>query len=111
MTRPRFLESETFKALRSGDKETFNRLAANGVDLTDCDLRATDFRNTDLSNADLRGAYLRDADLRGQDLRNLDLEGVSLFNAKISGTYFPENLSAQEIAFSLEHGTRLRTGK
>ena len=34
--------------------------------------------------------------------------GASLLDAKLSGTYFPAALSAQEIRLSLETGTRLR---
>jgi hypothetical protein len=39
----------------------------------------------------------------------MDLEGCSLLHANISGTYFPDNISAQEIANSVEYGTRIRT--
>ena len=41
----------------------------------------------------------------------MDLEGCSIFHAKVSGTYFPENLSAAELRMSLEMGTRLRITK
>ena len=37
-----------------------------------------------------------------------NLEGASLLGAKLSGTYFPTELSAQEIRLSLDTGTRLR---
>ena len=87
-----------------------SRLSANGrkFDFSDTDLRGTDFRTVDLANVVLTGAYLRDADLRGLDLRHLDLEGCSIHNAKIGGTYFPDNLSAAEISMSVQYGTRLR---
>lgn len=113
MTRPKFLDDETFKSLRSGEKETFNNLVKNreSIDFSDCDLRATDFRGIDLSKVILKGAYLRDANLRGQDLRQHDLEGCSIFHAHISGVFWPRNLSAEEIRLSLDHGTRMRTIK
>ena len=38
----------------------------------------------------------------------LDLEGASIAGTKISGTYFPKELSAEEINLSLQHGTRMR---
>jgi hypothetical protein len=113
MARPKFLDDEAFKSLRSGEKEEFNNLVKNKekIDFTDCDLRATDFRDVDLSNVVLKGAYLRDANLRGQDLRQHDLEGCSIFHAHISGVFWPRNLSAEEIRLSLDHGTRMRTIK
>ena len=79
------------------------------VDFSNADLRGVDLRNVDRQKLILRDAYLRDADLRGLDLRHLDMEGCSLHGAKISGTYFPDNLSPQEIANSVQFGTRLRT--
>ena len=62
----------------------------------------------DLAKVRLRGSYLRDADLRGVDLRHVDMEGCSLYHAKISGAYFPTNLSAAEISMSVQYGTRVR---
>jgi len=108
--RPQFLDDEAFRCLRSGDYRAFNELAKKRqvIDLSNCDLRTTDFRYVDLSNVVLRGSYLRDADLRGVDLYHLDLSGCSLHNAKISGTYFPPNITAEEIRLSHEFGTRLR---
>jgi uncharacterized protein YjbI with pentapeptide repeats len=56
----------------------------------------------------MANTYLRHADLRGLDLTHTNLEGASINSAKISGTYFPTTLSAEEITLSLIHGTRLR---
>lgn len=111
MTKPKFLDDEAFKCLREGNYEAFNNYVKNRdlVDLGDCNLRGTDFRNADLSKVKLAGAYLRDADLRGQDLRHMDLTGCSLFHAKISGVWFPDNVPLEEIEFSVNHGTRIRT--
>jgi len=110
MALPKFLKDEAFKSLRAGDLDTYHRLIANRdvVDFSDCDLRGTDLRKADLRKVNLRGAYLRDADLRGQDLRHLDLTGCSLLHAHMSGTFFPDNISAEEIRLSHDFGTRLR---
>ena len=62
----------------------------------------------DASGLDLSDAYFRGADLRGIDFRQTNLEGASMAEAKISGCYFPKELSAEEIRMSVELGTRLR---
>ena len=107
---PSFPQDRAFKALRAGDIHAFHEAVVDReeVDFSGTDLRGTDFRRADLSKLILRDAYLRDADFRGCDLRHLDLAGASLQNAKISGTYFPENIAASEIRMSLRHGTRIR---
>jgi uncharacterized protein YjbI with pentapeptide repeats len=113
MGKARFINDEAFRSLRAGDAQAFHRMIERRsvVDFTDADLRGTDFREVDLSKVILRGAYLKDADLRGMDLRKVDLEGASIHNARIGGTYFSTELSAEEIALSVKHGTRMRTGK
>jgi uncharacterized protein YjbI with pentapeptide repeats len=110
MSSPRFIEDPAYRYLRMGDFAGFEREASGRreVDFSDADLRGVDLRGADLSRVILRGAYLRDADLRGVDLRHMNLEGCSLLAARVSGTYFPASLSAQEIANSVELGTRLR---
>jgi uncharacterized protein YjbI with pentapeptide repeats len=113
MTKPRFPDDPAFRCLRVGDLDGYHR-AIEGravVDFTGTDLRASDFRRADLSRVVLRDAYLRDADFRGCDLRHLDLEGASIQAAKLSGVYFPANLSPEEICMSIRFGTRLRTNK
>jgi uncharacterized protein YjbI with pentapeptide repeats len=112
MSDPRFLQDPAFRCLRAGDLEGFHRaiVGRDVIDFSGADLRGTDFRKADLRRVVLRDAYLRDADLRGCDLRHLDLEGISLQNAKLSGTYFPANLSAAEIQLSFQLGTRIRMG-
>ncbi len=110
MASPRFVDDPAYRCLREGDFTGFRR-AAEGrpeIDFSDAELRGVDLRGADLSQVVLRGAYLRDADLRGVDLRHMDLEGCSLLGARISGAYFPSSLSAQEIANSVQYGTRLR---
>jgi hypothetical protein len=42
------------------------------------------------------------------DLRHTALEGASLGHAQISGTFFPVELTADEILMSVNFGTRLR---
>ncbi|MDR1397998.1 MAG: pentapeptide repeat-containing protein [Desulfarculales bacterium] len=91
--------------------EKFNQMAAGG--------KAPDLRNTNLSNMDLRharlkgldlsGCYLKGADMRGVDLSGCNLQGVSMEKAKISGCLFPDNVSLEEVKFSVEYGTRIRT--
>ena len=111
MPRPRFpKEQVAFACLRAGDLDGFHNAiqGQRSIDLTDADLRGVDLRKANLQNVVLRGAYLRDADLRGLDLRHLDLEGCSILHAKISGTFFPPSVTAEEIRLSHEQGTRLR---
>jgi uncharacterized protein YjbI with pentapeptide repeats len=112
MGQPRFLDDPAFKSLRLSDFDEFNRLIAGQklVDFSDADLRGVDFRGVaDTEKLMVRGSYLRDADLRGLDLRTWDMEGCSLYHAKISGAYFPINLTPQEISMSVQLGTRMRT--
>lgn len=111
--RARFPDDPAFKAIRVGDVEGYHR-AIQGrqvIDFRGADLRGCDMRNMDLSRVLLRDAYLREADLRGCDLRKHDLEGCSIYNAKISGAFFPDNIPAEEIRLSLEYGTRMRVRK
>jgi uncharacterized protein YjbI with pentapeptide repeats len=111
MPEPSFPDDPAFKCLRAGDLDGYHREieGRNVVDFSRADLRAVDLRGADLTKVVLRDAYLREADLRGCDLRHLDLEGASLDRARISGAYFPANLTADEIELSVRHGTRLRT--
>ena len=96
--------------LRDEHVQEFNRQRQPG---TACDLSALSFRGRDLRGLDARqvnfqDAYFRDADLRGIDFREANLEGASLAHAKVSGCYFPPELSADELRLSVEYGTRLR---
>src|SRR3954471_18256782 len=111
MAAPKFIDDPAYRDLRELDFENFQQHSAgrDRLDFSNADLRGVDLTHVDPGKLVLRDAYLREADLRGLDLRLLDLEGCSLHNAKISGTYFPENLSPQEIANSVQFGTRMRT--
>ena len=99
-----------YRLLREGHIKEFNESKARGErgDLTSSDFRGIDLRGIDADGLDLSGCYFRQGDLRGVDFTNPILEGASLHAAKISGTYFPKELSAEEILLSLQHGTRLR---
>ena len=107
---PAFKDDPLYRLLRAGKVEEFNqrRAAGEDCDLRGSDLRTLDLRKLDARGLDLRDCYLRQADLRGLDLRETQLEGASINAAKISGAYFPPELSAEEITLSLAHGTRMR---
>ncbi len=70
--------------------------------------RNLDLRNMNADGLDFSNAYFRGADLRGIDFSKTNLEGASMIEAKISGCYFPHELSAEEIRLSVMTGTRLR---
>jgi len=110
MTEPEIKDDALYDLLRRGEVARFNKARAEGVacDLRGADLRGLDLRQIDPRGLDLRDAYLRQVDLRGLDLRETRLDGASLYGAKISGAYFPAELSAEELTLSLLHGTRLR---
>lgn len=103
-------DNPLYTLLLDEDIEAFNRQRALGGsgDLQGVLLRGMDLRGLDASGLDLQDAYLRGADIRGIDFRQCRLEGASLADAKISGCYFPKELSAEEIRMSVEKGTRLR---
>lgn len=110
MQTPEVKRDPMYHLLKEGRVEEFNRRRAEGeaCDLRNADLRGADLRGLDARDLDLANTYLRHADLRGLDLTHTNLEGASINSAKISGTYFPTTLSAEEITLSLIHGTRLR---
>lgn len=99
-----------YKLLREGRMADFNHAKREGasMDLTNCDFRGINLRGLDADGLDLSDCYFRQADLRGIDFRNANLLGSSIHGAKISGTYFPDALSADELTLSLLYGTRLR---
>ncbi len=113
-TKPKIKADDVlYRLLRDGHVVEFNEKKAQGIttDLTHCDFRSVDLRGLDAAGLDFTGAYFRQADLRGIDFTTSGLEGVSINAAKISGTYFPVKLTADEITLSLLHGTRLRYTK
>ena len=113
MTDPKRSPDPLYQLLRNEEVASFNERRApdKSYDFRGCTFRGSDLRGLDAHALDLRDAYFRDADLRGVDLRQAQLEGASLGSAKISGTYFPDDISAEEIRLSVEYGTRLRAAK
>ncbi len=103
-------DDPAYRVLREGDTPAFCALIADrpAVDFSYCDLGGVDLRKVEIGKILLRGARLKGADLRGLDLSHHDLHGVSINNARISGTLFPRDLSADELRMSLQEGTRLR---
>lgn len=110
MTKPRVLEDEMYQLLRMGDIKAFNEKRDTSVeyDLSGTDLSRIDLRGLIADNINFEDTYFRMTDLRGIDFRHARMEGASFANANISGCYFPKELRADEILFSLEHGTRVR---
>ena len=99
--------------LLDGDIAAFNqaREQITEYSLADMDLSGIDLRNLDARGLDMRDCHLGHTDLRGIDFSETNLQGASISCAKISGTLFPQSLSAEEVTLSLVHGTRMRTGK
>lgn len=99
-----------YKMLLDENIKAFNDARKSGktVELQGALFRGIDLRNMNADGLDMQDAYFRGADLRGVDLRNTNLEGASLCDAKISGCYFPKELSPEEIRLSNEKGTRMR---
>lgn len=110
MSHPTQLDSPLYALLHKDDVSAFNlqRPKSGVVDMAGGDFRGLDLRELNAENVDFTDAYFRSADLRGVDLRSSSLEGASIAHAQISGTYFPAELSADEILMSVNFGTRLR---
>ncbi|MEX6503981.1 pentapeptide repeat-containing protein [Pseudomonas zhanjiangensis] len=110
MSKPSQLDCPLYQLLRRDDVAAFNaqKPASGEIDLSGGDFRGLDLRELDTQRVNFRDAYFRGADLRGLDLREAQLEGASLAHAQISGSYFPVELSADEILMSVNFGTRLR---
>jgi uncharacterized protein YjbI with pentapeptide repeats len=110
MNNPVISDDPLYQLLRNDDVVGFNKARSEGqpCNLEGCDLRGIDLRHLIISGMSLKDAYFRASDLRGIDFRGCNLEGASLANAKISGCYFPAELSPEEIQLSVSMGTRLR---
>jgi uncharacterized protein YjbI with pentapeptide repeats len=110
MNGPIISDDPLYQLLRNDDVDGFNQARSQGkeCDLAGCDLRGLDLRNLQISSMSLIDTYFRGADLRGIDFRGCNLDGASLADAKISGCYFPAELSPEEIQLSVTMGTRLR---
>ena len=99
-----------YQLLRNENIDAFNaqRDKLDTGELKSGDYRGRDLRKMNADGLDFSDAYFRNADLSGFVFRNTNLEGASLMDAKLSGCYFPEEISAEEIRLSLNTGTRLR---
>ncbi len=102
-----------YQLLRNGNVKEFNRRKSEmeTCQLISCDLRYLDLRGIDAAGIDFSNSYFCSADLRGIDFSKAWLEGVSLNGARISGAYFPAELTPEEIILSVTHGTRMRYKK
>jgi len=96
--------------LINGDIAAFNQAREHiqAYSLAGLDLCGIDLRNINARGLDMQDCHLRHTDLRGIDFSQTSLQGASISCAKISGTLFPDNLSAEEITLSLVHGIRMR---
>ena len=110
MPQPIVHKNPFYELLHNEKIEEFNRHKAKGEtgELRGGDFRGLDLRQLDVDGLDLSDGYFRGADLRGLDFRNTNLNGASIAEAHISGCYFPEPISAEEIRLSLTLGTRMR---
>ncbi len=107
----RTIDNPLYRALRDENIKAFNEAREKLDELPSfafCDFRGLDLRGLNAEGLDLSNAYFRGADLRGIDFRNTNIEGASIAGTKISGCYFPDDLEADEIVMSLNHGTRMR---
>ncbi|MCH7574898.1 MAG: pentapeptide repeat-containing protein [Candidatus Marinimicrobia bacterium] len=101
-----------YQLLHLEEIKEFNkrRSAGEPFDLRGINLRSMDLRGLNTQGLAFTDTYLRSTDIRGLDLSHCHMEGASIFEAKISGTLFPRELSADEIRLSVTMGTRLRYG-
>lgn len=107
---PAIAEDRLYQLIRSRLIKEFNvqREAFSSYDFSGMDFRGLDLRGINTENLNFANCYFRQADLRGLDLRTCNMEGASIHATKISGVYFPKELSAEEVVLSLTHGTRMR---
>ena len=110
MSQPKLLDTPLYALLHKDDITGFNRERPTDqpIDMRGGDFRGLDLRDLNAEGIDFTDAYFRSADLRGLDLRSSAMEGASLSHAQISGTYFPPELTADEILMSVNFGTLLR---
>ena len=109
---PKVSDDEMYLLLRDEMVDEFNALRqdAEKCDLSGLDFRGLDLRGIETDNINFSNCYFRQTNLAGLNLSRCNLEGASIGGANISGTYFPKELSAEEIMLSLKSGTRLRYG-
>jgi len=110
MTTDTGINNPLYTLLQDEKIDAFNKKkqSSKNLDLNGAFFRGLDLRKMDANGLNLSNAYFRGADLRGVDFSNCNLEGASIGESKISGCFFPKQLSADEIRLSLDKGTRLR---
>ena len=108
--KPVISKDNMYMLLRESKIKEFNELRARGqnCDLSGKDLRALDLRGMDVAGVDFSNSYFKQTDLRGLNMTTCNLEGASIQVSRISGAYFPSELSVDEIQLSNMHGTRMR---
>ena len=114
MAAPVISSDPLYLLLRENKVAEFNQRVAAGeeVNLVGCDFRHVNLTGLNTEGLDLSGCYFRQSDIRGVDFTKCKtMIGASIHAAKISGVFFPDDIRADEILLSLEHGTRLRYGK
>jgi len=114
MAAPQISSDPLYRLLRDDKVTEFNQKISEGqiANLRGCDFRHVNLVGLIADNLDFTDCYFRQADIRGVDFsRCKSLAGASIHSAKISGTYFPAQIRAEEILLSLEHGTRIRYTK
>ena len=109
-TKPAIKPDPLYQMLRHEDVDAFNasRDSMDTSHLKSGDYRGRDLRKLKDAGLEFSNAFFRNADLSGIDFRETNLRGASLMDAKVSGVYFPTELSPEEIRLSLNTGTRLR---
>jgi len=110
MSKPVISDDPMYQLLREGKVELFNEKKAAGevANMSGFDFRNMNLQGVDASGLDLSNCYFRKTDMRGLDLSQANLQGASIHDARISGVLFPDQLAAEEITLSLDHGVRLR---
>jgi len=103
--KPVISKDNMYMLLRESKIKEFNELRARGQN---CDLSGKDLRGMDVAGVDFSNSYFKQTDLRGLNMTTCNLEGTSIQVSRISGVYFPNELSVDEIQLSNMHGTRMR---
>jgi uncharacterized protein YjbI with pentapeptide repeats len=103
--KPVISKDNMYMLLRESKIKGFNELRARGQN---CDLSGKDLRGMDVAGVDFSNSYFKQTDLRGLNMTTCNLEGASIQVSRISGAYFPNELSVDEIQLSNMHGTRMR---
>jgi uncharacterized protein YjbI with pentapeptide repeats len=113
MKKPVIKQDPLYQLLRNEDIDGFNaqRDILDSSELKSGDYRGRDLRKMNAAGLDFSNSYFRNSDLSGIDFRKTNLEGSSLLDSKLSGVYFPDELSPEEIRLSRDTGTRMRYKK